>query len=65
MFLNGVLLLRIAVLESGLADSNGLIDVNPHTLQHKTFENVLAFGSATNLPTTRTSSMPQWHKTQL
>ena len=42
------------VLESGLADSNGLIDVNPHTLQHNKYENVFAYGSATNLPTTRT-----------
>jgi len=42
------------ILESGLADANGLIDVNPYTLQHKKYENVFAFGSATNLPTTRT-----------
>lgn len=49
------------VLESGLADSNGLIDVNPYTLQHRKYENVFAFGSATNLPTTRTqhASMAQ------
>lgn len=41
-------------LESGLCDANGLIDVNPYTLQHKKYENVFSFGSATNLPTTRT-----------
>lgn len=40
--------------QSGLTDANGLLDVNPYTLQHKTYENVFAFGSATNLPTTRT-----------
>lgn len=42
------------VLESGLADSNGLIDVNPYTLQHNRYENVFSFGSAANIPTTRT-----------
>ena len=30
------------------------VDIDPHTLQHRKFENVFAFGSATNLPTTRT-----------
>lgn len=39
---------------SSLVDENGLVDVNPYTLQHKKFENVFAFGSCTNLPTTRT-----------
>lgn len=41
-------------LESDLTDKNGLIDVNPYTLQHNKYENVFSFGSATNLPTTRT-----------
>ena len=41
-------------LASGLTDENGLIDVNPYTLQHRKYENVFSFGSATNLPTTRT-----------
>lgn len=41
-------------LESGLCDANGLIDVNPYTLQHKKYENVFSFGSAINAPTTRT-----------
>lgn len=41
-------------LESGLTDANGLIDVNPYTLQHNKYENVFSFGSATNVPTTRT-----------
>jgi NADH dehydrogenase FAD-containing subunit len=43
-------------LESGLTDQNGLIDVNPYTLQHRKYENVFSFGSATNLPTTRTQN---------
>jgi sulfide:quinone oxidoreductase len=41
-------------LDSGLTDANGLIDINPYTLQHNKYENVFSFGSATNLPTTRT-----------
>lgn len=41
------------LLESGLADKNGLLDVNQYTLQHNKYENVFGFGSATNLPTTR------------
>lgn len=41
------------IAESPFVDENGLIDVNPYTLQHKTYENVFAFGSAANLPTTR------------
>jgi sulfide:quinone oxidoreductase len=43
------------VTESGLGDSNGLIDVNPYTLQHNRYENVFAFGSGTNVPTTRSA----------
>jgi len=31
-----------------------MIDVNPYTLQHKKYENVFAFGSAVNTPTSRT-----------
>lgn len=41
-------------IESGLTDANGLIDVDPHTLQHRKYENVFSLGSSTNLPTTRT-----------
>ncbi|CAI2367828.1 unnamed protein product [Moneuplotes crassus] len=41
--------------ESGLTDKNGLIDVNPYTLQHRKYENVFAFGSAANIPTTRSA----------
>jgi sulfide:quinone oxidoreductase len=35
-----------------LVDSQGLIDVNPYTLQHRKYENVFAFGSCANIPTT-------------
>jgi sulfide:quinone oxidoreductase len=35
-----------------LVDAQGLIDVNPYTLQHKKYENVFAFGSCANVPTT-------------
>lgn len=41
-------------LESGLTNEEGLIDVNPYTLQHRKYENVFSFGSAANIPTTRT-----------
>jgi NADH dehydrogenase FAD-containing subunit len=40
-------------IESGLTDANGLIDVNPYTLQHRKYDNVFSFGSATNVPTSR------------
>ena len=42
------------ILKSGLADANGLIDVNKYTLQHKKYENVFAFGDAISGDTTRT-----------
>ena len=29
-----------------LVDADGLIDVNPYTLQHERYENVFAFGDA-------------------
>lgn len=41
------------LLDSGLADANGLLDVNKYTLQHNKYQNVFGFGSATNIPTTR------------
>ena len=41
-------------IEAGLTDGNGLIDVNPYTLQHNKYENIFSFGAATNAPTTRT-----------
>lgn len=36
-----------------LVNSKGLVDVNPYTLQHSRYENVFAFGSCADLPTTR------------
>ncbi len=45
--------------EAGLTDSSGLIDVNPYTLQHKKYENIFAFGSGTNIPTTRSAYATQ------
>ena len=39
--------------DSGLTDASGLIDVNPYTLQHRKYENVFSFGSAANIPTSR------------
>ena len=37
-----------------MTDSNGLVTVNPYTLQHRKFENVFAFGDCTDIDTTRT-----------
>ena len=32
------------IVNSGLCDEHGLVDVNRYTLQHSKFENVFAFG---------------------
>lgn len=42
------------LVESGLTNAEGLVDVNPYTLQHKRYENVFAFGDCTDVDTTRT-----------
>lgn len=42
------------IAESGLADANGMMDVNKYTLQHNKFENVFSFGDAVGFDTTRT-----------
>lgn len=42
------------IAESGLADANGMMDVNKYTLQHNKFENVFSFGDAVGFETTRT-----------
>lgn len=39
--------------ESGLADSTGYLDVNPHTLQHKKYDNIFGLGDVINAPTTK------------
>lgn len=40
--------------EAGLADSTGLLNVNPRTLQHAKYENIFGLGDVTNVPTTKT-----------
>jgi len=44
------------LLDSGIAGSDGLVDVNPYTLQHKRFENIFGFGDCVGINTTRTES---------
>jgi hypothetical protein len=38
---------------SGLTDENGLVTVNPYTLQHTKYPNIFAFGDCTDLKTTK------------
>ena len=40
--------------DSDLADSEGLLDVNKYTLQHKKYDNIFGFGDAVGFETTRT-----------
>lgn len=40
--------------EAGLADSTGLLNVNPTTLQHTKYDNIFGLGDVTNVPTTKT-----------
>ena len=42
------------LVDAGITGSNGLIDVNPYTLQHSRFDNIFAFGDAIDVNTTRT-----------
>jgi len=44
------------LIDSGIVDDTGLIDVNPYTLQHERFENIFAFGDAIKGNTTRTQT---------
>jgi sulfide:quinone oxidoreductase len=44
------------LVDAGLTDSTGLVDVNPYTLQHKRYENIFAFGDCITGATTRTQS---------
>lgn len=44
------------LLTSKIANSQGVVDVNPYTLQHKNFENIFAFGDCIGVETTRTQS---------
>jgi NADH dehydrogenase FAD-containing subunit len=40
--------------EAGLADSTGFLDVDPFTLQHKTYDNIFGLGDVNNVPTSKT-----------
>jgi len=42
------------LVEAGITDSTGLVDVNPYTLQHERFNNIFAFGDCIKGTTTRT-----------
>jgi sulfide:quinone oxidoreductase len=42
-----------SLVDAGITDSTGCIDVNPYTLQHERFENIFAFGDAIKGNTTR------------
>lgn len=44
------------LLESNIANNEGIVDVNPYTLQHKRFENIFAFGDCIGIETTRTQT---------
>lgn len=39
---------------AGLADGNGLLDVDRFTLQHTKYDNIFGFGDVVNVPTTKT-----------
>lgn len=41
---------------SPLADANGWVDVDKHTLQHKKYPNVFGLGDSSNLPTSKTGA---------
>lgn len=40
--------------EASLADSTGLLNVNPKSLQHVKYDNIFGLGDVTNVPTTKT-----------
>ena len=42
------------LVEAGIVDDSGMVDVNPYTLQHDRFENIFAFGDCIKGDTTRT-----------
>jgi sulfide:quinone oxidoreductase len=39
--------------DAGLADSTGYLNVDPTTLQHKTYDNIFGLGDVNNVPTTK------------
>ena len=42
------------LVEAGITDHTGMVDVNPYTLQHSRFENIFALGDCIKGETTRT-----------
>jgi len=44
------------LVEAGITDGTGMVDVNPYTLQHSRFENIFAMGDAIKGETTRTQA---------
>jgi sulfide:quinone oxidoreductase len=44
------------LVDSGIANQSGVVDVNPYTLQHKRFENIFGFGDCVGINTTRTQT---------
>jgi NADH dehydrogenase FAD-containing subunit len=44
------------LIDSGLTDHTGMVDVNPYTLQHSKYENIFAFGDCIKGETTRTQN---------
>ena len=42
------------LVEAGITDHSGMVDVNPYTLQHERYENIFAFGDCIKGETTRT-----------
>lgn len=42
------------LVDAGITDSTGMVDVNPYTLQHERFDNIFAFGDCIKGETTRT-----------
>ena len=44
------------LVDAGVTDSTGMVDVNKYTLQHQRFENIFAFGDCIAGDTTRTMS---------
>ena len=42
------------LVNAGITNDEGIVDVNPYTLQHKRFENIFAFGDCIGINSTRT-----------
>jgi NADPH-dependent 2,4-dienoyl-CoA reductase/sulfur reductase-like enzyme len=44
------------VKQSKISDSNGYVDIDKQTLQHKKYPNIFGIGDCTNLPTSKTAA---------